>query len=293
MGPDSREAVYDANGFVAQDASDLVYLPGATYVDPIFSWVEPIGVTGVCFLNSDKFGAQKNQVLVGNTNLGSLHLFQPNGPRTGLVLSGGTADMVADNAPERDQFLFGTGMGLITDVVMGPDGYAYACSISASAVYRIRPKTEVIAPVTATPGPGQIIAGNTSSLALSDDSRLTMRPTAVLVSTQPPVQLVVQATSPFLNPSSITVRIESSASIASALQKVSLYDWQSPGYVEVSSQVASTSDNLLTIPTTSPTRFVNSSDRTIRALITYKAQGAVLVYPWQARIDEFTWTVTR
>jgi hypothetical protein len=47
MGPDSRNATYTENGNQAYNANDLIYLPNAYYADPVFSWLQPIGVTSI------------------------------------------------------------------------------------------------------------------------------------------------------------------------------------------------------------------------------------------------------
>jgi hypothetical protein len=54
----------------------------------------------------------------------------------------GLADLVADNAAERDAVIFGTGFGHITDLKPGPDGLLYVLSLGGS-IYVISPSTAV------------------------------------------------------------------------------------------------------------------------------------------------------
>jgi hypothetical protein len=84
-------------------------------------------------------------VLVGSNNFAELYLLRLNASRTGFVLSGGLADLVADSATERDQVQFGSGFGAITDIQVGPDGGVYVTSISDQTIYRIVPEPSLAA----------------------------------------------------------------------------------------------------------------------------------------------------
>lgn len=140
MGPDSRNATYSENGNQAYNASDLVYLPNAYYADPIFSWLQPIGVTTIVFVRSARFGTGvRDEAIVGESNNGRLYRFNMNSTRDDFVLTGALADRVADTTSERNLSTFGTGWGVVTDLRIGPDGHLYMVSLYANRVYRIRP----------------------------------------------------------------------------------------------------------------------------------------------------------
>lgn len=122
MGPDARDA---------QGVGDLYQVPGSQYSDPEFSWLNPVGVTAIAFLNSTLLGAQyQNDVFVGDINNGNLYRFEPNSARDGFVLPSVLTDLVADDATERDAVVFGSGFGGITDLKVGPDGQLYVLSFS-------------------------------------------------------------------------------------------------------------------------------------------------------------------
>jgi hypothetical protein len=78
-------------------------------------------------------------VLVGDSNLGQLYAFPLDATRTALDLTGysGVADLVPDSAAERNQFLFGSGFGSVTDLEVGPDRRLYVVSIGRGTVCRI------------------------------------------------------------------------------------------------------------------------------------------------------------
>lgn len=143
MGPDSRDARYGANGNRAFDAADLVMLPGSTYRDPQFSWLDPIGVTALVFLRTDTFPRSLRDLLVvGDTNTGDLYLFQPRGrKRRALRLAGGVRDRVADTELERQINRWGSDFGIVTDMRMGPDENLYVLDLTTGTLWRIRPKS--------------------------------------------------------------------------------------------------------------------------------------------------------
>ena len=108
--------------------ANLTQLHGAKYVDPVFSWKIPVGVTGIDFMKSPKLGTKYlNNLFVGDFNNGNLYQLTVNKTRTGLNFDDipGLQDLVADNKLEQSPIVFGTGFGRITDVKTGPDGLLY------------------------------------------------------------------------------------------------------------------------------------------------------------------------
>lgn len=71
---------------------------------------------------------------------GTISLFAMNAGRTGLILSGGLADGVADSDAERQSVVWASGLGGLSDLKMGPDGYLYAVSLQNGTVWRLRPQ---------------------------------------------------------------------------------------------------------------------------------------------------------
>jgi glucose/arabinose dehydrogenase len=130
MGPDARNA---------NDATSLFSLSNSHYADPKFSWLDPVGPTGIVFLDSTSLGASyENDVFVGDINNGNLYHFKPNGSRNGFVFSGaGLADLVADNSAELNETIIGTGFAGITDLKIGPDGRLYVVSFGDGKIYAI------------------------------------------------------------------------------------------------------------------------------------------------------------
>ena len=123
MGPDARDP---------QGVGNLFAMPGAHYRDPRFSWLGPVGVTGIAFLGNDAF--------VGDIVNGRLYRFRLNGGRDGFALSSpGLADLVADSDPELDEVILGIGFAGITDIKARPGGILYVLSFFAGKIFAIEP----------------------------------------------------------------------------------------------------------------------------------------------------------
>ncbi len=132
------------------DYSKLVTFDGkGKYRDPEFTWFNTVGPTKILFLNSDKLGKQyQNDIFVSNIHNGTIYHFKLNENRTGLVLNGPLEDKVADTDDETKGIIFGSNLGGISDMVVGPDGYLYIVSLGRGTIYRIVP---TVTTTTSTP----------------------------------------------------------------------------------------------------------------------------------------------
>jgi glucose/arabinose dehydrogenase len=137
--------------------SRMFMLPGATYVDPEFSWKYEIGPAGTTFVTGDALGPEYN----GTLWIGSARSFQIVGGNGGslyrlkltpdrLHVDGSAdprlADLVADNlfraqkfdGTESETLKIGEGFGITPDIEQGPDGNLYVVSNTDNVIYRIR-----------------------------------------------------------------------------------------------------------------------------------------------------------
>jgi glucose/arabinose dehydrogenase len=114
------------------------------YSNPEFVWDKPVAPTALVFLNSDKLGQQyENDMFVGSAKKGTIYHFDLNEDRKSLDLTGDLADLVYSKKDESSKIVFGENFGIVTDLVVGPDGYLYVVSAlrnSEGAIYRIIPK---------------------------------------------------------------------------------------------------------------------------------------------------------
>nr|MBA3725768.1 choice-of-anchor B family protein [Armatimonadota bacterium] len=118
--------------------------------------------------------------------------------------------------------------------------------------------TRVIAPTSYTMARGTVLNGNLASLASSDDDRLTMRPGAVFSTSEPPIQLVMEATAPSTTPRLMTFTAETRGSIASLTQKVDLYNFTTSAFETLDTRNTTTSDTVVEVTARGNlARFVN------------------------------------
>jgi glucose/arabinose dehydrogenase len=123
---------------------DLINFNGkGKYNPPQLTWDETIAPTAVAFLASNKLGEEyENDMFVGTAKDRLLHfeLAEPN--RTELALGGSLGDKVADTVEETEDVTFAEGLGIVTDVEVGPDEYLYIVSgarTTEGKIYRVLP----------------------------------------------------------------------------------------------------------------------------------------------------------
>jgi len=134
----------------------MFMLPGATYLDPEFSWRYEIGSAGAGFVSGDALGPEYNGTFwIGSSrsfqqvgaNGGSLYCLDLTADRLHVDVSADPrlADRVADNlfraqkfdGTESETLQIGRGFGVTPDIEQGPDGNLYVVSITDNAIYRI------------------------------------------------------------------------------------------------------------------------------------------------------------
>ena len=139
--------------------SRMFMLPGATYVDPDFSWRYEIGPAGTTFVKGTALGTEYDGTLwMGSArsnqqvgaNGGSLYRFALTTNRQHVDVSADPrlADRVADNlfraqkfeGTESETLQIGTGFGTTPSIEQGPDGNLYVVSLTDNAIYKISRK---------------------------------------------------------------------------------------------------------------------------------------------------------
>jgi glucose/arabinose dehydrogenase len=137
-------------------AARMLTLPGATYVDPDFSWKYEVGPAGTAFVRGTTLGPEYEGTLwIGSArsfqqvgaNGGALYRFRLTPDRLHVDVSADPrlADRVADNlfrqqkfeGTESETLVIGRGFGTTTDIKQSPDGSLYVVSITDGAIYRI------------------------------------------------------------------------------------------------------------------------------------------------------------
>ncbi len=126
----------------------LFLLPGAHFTNPLLAWKFEDAPAGIGFVNGQGLGPE----YAGNLIVGAARDFLLGGQLWRLKLSDDRLDLVfsddrlfdrvADNLDkydllESESLLFGTGFGIGTGIVTGPNGNLFVVSLSNGAIYEI------------------------------------------------------------------------------------------------------------------------------------------------------------
>lgn len=279
MGPDDRDP---------DSADDLIYLTNAYYADPIFSWLTPIGVTAIQFLDSIQWlPAHKDNMMVANSNQGELYVFEMTPNRDDIVLLPGLEDRVADSSAERTLNRFATGFGIVTDIKVGPDKLLYVASLNHNRIYRIRPQDYVIAPETLSIIRGFLMGGTFMSLEDSDNDRLVLRRGVIpTFSNEPSVRFETLGTASVSSTARLELVVESSVSDAGIQQTVELFNYQTSQFEIVSQTFPGLSDTVANaVITSNPSRFIDPATRTVRTRTSYSSGATIIPRKWIVSVD--------
>jgi glucose/arabinose dehydrogenase len=108
------------------------------YSDPEIDLGSHVVPTAIVFLDSKTLGEGYENDMFVATFAGKILHFKLDESRKELVLEGELADKIAESEEELEEVVFAHGMGTITDLKVGPDGYLYAVIYSGNIV-RIAP----------------------------------------------------------------------------------------------------------------------------------------------------------
>lgn len=255
MGPDSRNSL---------NASDLVYLSGAYYSDPVFSWLSTIAPTALKFIDTYQFGGDEfRNLFVGDANFGNLYLFTMDPSRTAFVYKPGTEDRVADSTAEQNLYRWGSSLGSVTDIEIGPDKFIYIVSLSNGRITRIKPVDVVAAAESYTLIRGALAGGTIASLHGPDDDRLSLR-RGVVLTNEAPVSIQTTATASVASTTQLELVVESFSTHTGIPQKVELLNQQTGQFETLINNTTTTSETATSVVvTTNPNRFINSGNRQV------------------------------
>jgi hypothetical protein len=101
-------------------------------------------------------------------------------------------------------------------------------------------------------------------------------------------------TSPYAAPGSLSFVVEASASSNAIDMIVHVYNFKTGAYELVQTFDLTTTDTKYTVTIQgTPSNHVENGTNRVAALISMKANGPVLVYPWFTSIDMVHWTSVR
>ncbi len=210
-GLDNPEFAPDQLAANADEAQAAMFaIDGATYVPPVFAWKFPVAVTSIAFVTGDALGeSSANTAWLGTVLTDSLYRYPLAVDGSGFDFGddAGLKDGIDDNTAKGDlgesaAYVVGTGFGVVTHIVPGPDGLLYVVSLSGSSVYRIGPADQVgggtppsAAPsASASGGAGPSASGAATDLTIGTDTGTALQfdPTTATVPSGASVSLTFE-----------------------------------------------------------------------------------------------------
>jgi Tol biopolymer transport system component len=131
---------------------------------------------------------------------------------------------------------------------------------------------------------GSLVGGNLQSLAFSDNERMVLQPGVVFSTSEAPIQLILNATSPFTTSTIYQFEVEWHATSTNVQQTLDVWNFATSSYTTIAVTQAATSDFTQLVVASPSEEFIGPQGE-IRARLSYRATGPVFSYPWQARID--------
>lgn len=137
-------------------------------------------------------------------------------------------------------------------------------------------------------------AGTISAITASDNSYFEMLPAANPASTSIESVVEFETTSTANMPNAIEFELEAQVNTPNVIQIVEMFNFNSGEYVQFESTTATLTDTATSIEVTGELiDFVESSTGTIRARVTWRPTGPVSQFPWTARIDQASFSVSQ
>ena len=174
----------------------------------------------------------------------------------------------------------------------GDSGIAFRTN--ADRIYSMRTSLvwdEVrVPPAAMTVVRGFVQSGGLPQLAFADNQRVVLRPGPTFSTALAPVSVDFSGTAPSASEEHMAIVLEAHGSSATISQKLFLFDFVSNDFELVSHAPVKIADERLRFEIwDEASRFINPSTREVRARVEYKANGPVIAYPWEARIDLVRW----
>ncbi len=293
-GPDARDAAYFENGFTPYDASDLTYLQNAIYVEPVLSFKDKMAPTAIVFLSSKLFPYDlKNQCVFADFRNHNLYLTPMNAARTEFVLPPGLDDKVADNASERDQLLWGSGFGVVTDAQFGADGYLYVLDYNAMRIIQIRPVTDEVDPSVWQLDPGLVMSGDPENAEASDDVDVTVTDLSSKIVSRP-MQVGAKFTLNDTTTTSVVLQVETHYPRSGILQSIAAWNVNTQMFDLLDFDMIGTTDVLKSLTLATPSDYIDRTSRKlqIRITVAVRSPNARLPSPSSMSIDLLRLDVT-
>lgn len=174
------------------------------------------------------------------------------------------------------------------DILSGENSFSnFLHTITASG------SVDTLLPISFTVVKGRNPTGSFFDLWFSDDTWVTLQPTLFAITGVPPLQMSFEGVAASTSAQSLKIHTECASLSGASTMRVYLYNFTTSQYELLVTKPAPGSDTVTEFTvTTNPSRFINGSDRHVRALLTY-TPGVFSTASWRVRWDRLVWVVTR
>ena len=263
------------------------YDPAGNFLG-VFSDLNQSGIASPCGLGFQSDGS----LLVGNTFHETIDRLDSNGNLLNVFANTGMAEPVLMTLLPDDSVLMPSWRG---GWIQRYDaaGNDLGTFINLPHCYQILHGPEVVAPNSFQVFRGRVDAGNVANLAEDDGQILRMCRFIVLNSTEPAIQMEVQGTATYLNPTRLSVAVRSKMVTSGAFtQQLIMVDEngvQSPT-VRRTDSLGLSELHLRLTTNTNAGDFV-APDGTVKLRINIRQVGPTATSIWCAEFDRVAWTV--
>jgi len=136
---------------------------------------------------------------------------------------------------------------------------------------------------------GILGAGNVVSLRCADLNYLRLNPGPTLNTSEAPVQVILNGTSPMSSASSLKFSLDCHADTPGIGQTIDLFDWTANGYVTIDGRNVTTVDSIVEVSASNPNRFIQAETNALKARVSFKVVGPTLHWPFNILIDQTSW----
>ena len=136
------------------------------------------------------------------------------------------------------------------------------------------------------------VSGGLFGLQISDDVRLKFLPRALSQLQRDYIEYEVSTTSTIMNPTSIVLGYEGSASSSNVLRTIHAWDYVAGAYVQVNQAQSNMVEQTFEFNLTNPVRFVGPGGE-MKVKIHHIANGPIFAYPYESATDWVYWRLSQ
>lgn len=148
-----------------------------------------------------------------------------------------------------------------------------------------------IPPTSFTVVRGALVSGGLAELLVSDDQYLVVRNGPVAFPSEAPITITFEGAASVNTASQLDFVIENRVSINGLTQQVDMYDFAASAYDQLDSRPAPTTDLVVTIAGTNPSRYI-SSGNAVRSRLRIRPAGPLFTNNWRTYVDQVLWNHT-